>query len=78
MSDLIVAGFDDAHTAFLARAALARLQTKLSLPMHDLALVSRDEAGRVSLSEAAFIADPGVEKFAWIMSHDIRSDRIDL
>jgi uncharacterized membrane protein len=52
MSDLIVAGFDDAHTAFLARAALARLQSELSLPGHDLAVVTRDEGGKIALQEA--------------------------
>jgi uncharacterized membrane protein len=52
MSDLIVAGFDDAHTAFLARATLARLQRELSLPGHDLAVVTREEGGEISLREA--------------------------
>ena len=41
VSDLIVAEFDDAHTAFLARAALARLQRELPLPGHDVAVVTR-------------------------------------
>ena len=52
MSNLIAARFDDAHTAFLARAALARLQKELSLPGHDLAVVTREEGGEVALQEA--------------------------
>ena len=52
MSDLIVAGFGDAHTAFLARAALARLQGELSLPGHDLALMTREAGGEIALQEA--------------------------
>lgn len=52
MSNLIVARFDDAHTAFLARAALARLQRELSLPGQDLAVVTREEGGEIVLQEA--------------------------
>ena len=52
LSALIVAGFDDAHTAFLARAALARLQTELPLPGHDLALVTWAKGGEIALQEA--------------------------
>ena len=57
MSDLIVAGFNDAHTAFLARAALARLQSELSLPGYDLAVVARTEGGQVTLQEAVDLGD---------------------
>jgi uncharacterized membrane protein len=52
VSKLIVARFDDAHTAFLARAALARLQKDLSLPARDLAVVTREEGGEILLQEA--------------------------
>ena len=52
MGDLVAAGFDDAHTAFLARAALARLQNELPLPGHDLALVTWAEGGEIALQEA--------------------------
>jgi uncharacterized membrane protein len=52
MSGLIAAGFDDPHTAFLARAALARLQSELPLPGHDLALVTWAEGGEIALQEA--------------------------
>lgn len=56
MSDLIVAGFGDAHTAFLARAALARLQGELSLPGHDLAVVTQEEGGETTLREAVSLS----------------------
>jgi len=52
MSELIVAGFEDAHTAFLARAALARLQKEIGLHGHDVAVVSREENGEVTVREA--------------------------
>ena len=59
MSNLIVAGFNDAHTAFLARAALARLQRGLSLPGHDLAVVTRDDGGEIALQEAIGLSGEG-------------------
>jgi uncharacterized membrane protein len=52
VSNLIVARFDDAHTAFLARAALARLQKDLSLSGRDMAVVTREEGGEIVLQEA--------------------------
>jgi uncharacterized membrane protein len=52
VSNLIVAGFNDAHTAFLARAALARLQKDLSLPGRNLAVMTREEGGEIVLQEA--------------------------
>ena len=52
MSNLIVARFDDAHTALLARAALARLQRELPLPGRDLAVVTGEEGGEIVLQEA--------------------------
>jgi uncharacterized membrane protein len=52
VSELIVAGFDDIQTAFLARAGLARLQKDLPLSGHDVAVVSREEDGRLTVREA--------------------------
>jgi uncharacterized membrane protein len=52
MSELIVAVYDDTHTAFLARAALARLQKELLIKGHDVALVSREKTGKVTVGEA--------------------------
>ena len=57
MSDLIIAGFDDAHTAFLARAALARLQDELSLSGRDMALVTRAAGGEIDLQEPIPLID---------------------
>ena len=56
MSDFIIAGFDDAHTASLARAALARLQSKLSLPGHHLAVLTREAGGEIALLEAIYLS----------------------
>jgi uncharacterized membrane protein len=52
MTDLIAAGYDDAHTAFLARAALARLQRELALSGRDLAVVIGEEGSEIALQEA--------------------------
>jgi len=52
MSELIVACFEDGHTAFLAAAALARLQKELSINGHDVAVVSKAETGEVTVREA--------------------------
>jgi uncharacterized membrane protein len=60
MSELIAAGFDDAHTAFLARAALARLQSELSLPGRNLALVTWAEGGEIALQEAIELSGEGM------------------
>jgi len=66
VSNLIVARFDDAHTAFLARAALARLQKDLSLRGHDLAVVTREEGGEIVLQEAVGLSgDPEMHPTYW-------------
>ena len=52
MSNLIVARFDDAHSALLARAALARLQRELSLSEQDIAVVTREEGCEIVLHQA--------------------------
>lgn len=52
MSELIVAGYDDAHTALLASAALARMEKELALNAHDMAVVSLEEDGVASVREA--------------------------
>jgi uncharacterized membrane protein len=55
MRDLLVAGFDDTHTAFLAAAALSRMQNEFALSGHDMAVVCRQENGEVSVREAVDI-----------------------
>jgi uncharacterized membrane protein len=52
MKELIVAGFDDGHTAFLARATLARMQKDLAIEGHDVAVVSLEEGNGVTVREA--------------------------
>lgn len=52
MTVLIVSGFAEAQTAFLARAALARLQRNFALPARDVALVQREGADEVLVHEA--------------------------
>jgi uncharacterized membrane protein len=49
--ELVIAGFDDDHTAFLARSALARLRTEINVDGHDLAVVTRESDGAVILRE---------------------------
>jgi len=52
MAELIVSGFAETQTAFLARAVLARLQNELALPARDVALVTREEEGEVTVQES--------------------------
>jgi uncharacterized membrane protein len=47
-----VAGFNDPHTAFLARATLARLQKELLLTGHDLSIITRGENREVEVAMA--------------------------
>jgi uncharacterized membrane protein len=47
-----VAGFNDLHTAFLARATLARLQKELRLTGHDLSIITRGENREVEVAMA--------------------------
>ena len=66
MSDLVVVGFDNAHTAFLAAAALSRMEDELDLDEHDVAVVCRQEDGEVSVREAVEIAQgPEHHKAFW-------------
>ena len=55
VSNLIVARFDDAHTAFLARAALARLQKELPLHGQDFAVVTREQGGVIVLQKPVML-----------------------
>ena len=52
MAELIVSEFDNPNTAFLARAALGRMQDAMSLPDDDIAVVNARKNGRVKLCEA--------------------------
>ena len=43
MSELIVIGFDDEHTAFEMRAALGKLQKEYLIDMEDVVVVTKDD-----------------------------------
>ena len=51
MTELIVNGYSDPYTAFLARAALARLQEELGIATNDVAMVLRGVDGDVSVQQ---------------------------
>ena len=57
MSELIVAGYEDVHTAFLASAALARMQKEFAMNRHDMAVVALEEGGEVSVREAVTVTE---------------------
>ncbi len=59
MSDLIVIGFDDEHTAFEMRAALAKLQKEYLISMEDVVVVTKDEKGKVKLHQAVNLTAAG-------------------
>jgi len=47
MSDLVVIGFEDEHTAFEMRAELVKLQKEYLIEMEDVVVVSKDGKGKV-------------------------------
>ena len=49
--EIIVAGFGDTQTAFLAHATLARLQRELGMATHDVAMVLREADGRIAVQQ---------------------------
>ena len=51
MSEIIVTGFGDTQTAYLARAALARLQKELGMAPEDVAMVLRGVDGRIAVQQ---------------------------
>lgn len=57
MSDLIIAGFGDDHTAFLVCAALARMQTEVALGGDAVAVVSRNTGGDATVRESIGLKD---------------------
>jgi uncharacterized membrane protein len=56
--ELVIAEFRGAQTAYLARAALGRLQSQLLLRDENVVVVTLDADGRVSLSESLGLSDP--------------------
>jgi uncharacterized membrane protein len=51
MSELIVTGFGNKYTVFLAHAALARLQEELGMTIDDVAVVLRGADGNVAVQQ---------------------------
>ena len=45
MSDSVVIGFDDEHTAFEMRAALTKIQKEYLIKMDDVFVVTKNEKG---------------------------------
>jgi uncharacterized membrane protein len=52
ITELIVTGFGNTHTVFLARAALARLQDELGMAVDDVAVIVRGVDGDVTVQQA--------------------------
>ena len=59
MSELMVAGFHDAHTAYLVRGALARMKDEIPIEGHGVAVLHRREAGTVAIREAIDLSSEG-------------------
>ena len=59
MSDLVVIGFDDEHTAFEMRAAVAKLQKEYLIEMEDVVVVTKDDKGKVKLHQAVNLTAAG-------------------
>ena len=59
MSDLVVIGFEDEHTAFEMRAALVKLQKEYLIEMEDVVVVTKDDKGKVKLHQAVSLTAAG-------------------
>lgn len=59
MSQLVVIGFDDQHTAFEMRAELAKLQKEYLIDMEDVVVVTKDTEGKVKLHQAVNLTTAG-------------------
>ena len=62
MRELIMAGFEKSQTAFLSRAALARLQKDLGFSVHDMAIVTREADGSVAVQQVVNLGDSAVKR----------------
>ena len=47
MSDLVAISFDNEHTAFEMRAALAKMQKEYLIDMEDVVVVNKNDEGKV-------------------------------
>ncbi|MGW8192998.1 MAG: DUF1269 domain-containing protein [Desulforhopalus sp.] len=59
MSDLVVIGFDDEHTAFELRAELIKMQKEYLLDMEDVVVVTKDDKAKVKLHQAVNLTAAG-------------------
>ncbi|AZL59359.1 DUF1269 domain-containing protein [Tabrizicola piscis] len=59
MSDLIIVAFPDEATAFAAAEALVLLQKQYLIEMEDVVVVTRDEAGKVTLNQSINLTTGG-------------------
>jgi len=59
MSDLIVIGFEDEHSAFEMRATLAKLQKEYLIEMEDVVVVTKDNDGKIKLHQATNLTAVG-------------------
>jgi uncharacterized membrane protein len=73
MSNLVAIGFDDEHTAFEMRAALAKMQKEYLIEMEDVVVVTKDEKGKVNLHQAINLTAAGAsgEAFGDANRHDL-------
>ena len=59
MSNLVVIGFDDEHTAFKMRAELVKLQKEYLIDMEDVVVVTKDDKGKAKLHQAVNLTAAG-------------------
>jgi uncharacterized membrane protein len=59
MSNLIVIGFDDEHTAFKMRVELVKLQKEYLIDMEDVVVVTKDDNDKVKLHQAVNLTAAG-------------------
>ena len=59
MSDLVVIGFDNEHTAFEMRAELVKLQKEYLIEMEDVVVVTKNDKGKVKLHQAMNLTATG-------------------
>ena len=62
ISNLVVIGFEDAHTAFEMSAALAKMQKEYLIEMEDVVVVTKDQAVKVNLHQATNLTADGSDK----------------
>ena len=59
MSDLVVIGFEEEHTAFEMRAELVKLQKEYLIEMEDVVVVTKNEKSKVKLHQAVNLTAAG-------------------